>query len=87
VAAAVASALESSRADDSLLDAKAAGELLGVPASWVLAEARAERIPHGHLGHYVRFDRDELLAWWRSRMHGPRRRTGHGPVSEGRRAA
>lgn len=39
----------------SLLDAKEAGALLNVPASWVLAEARADRIPHVRLGRYVRF--------------------------------
>jgi excisionase family DNA binding protein len=54
-----------------LLDAKAAAELLGVPASWVLAEARADRIPHVRLGKYVRFESDQLEAWWRSRARGP----------------
>jgi len=29
-----------------LVDAAEAGRLLSVPASWVLAEARADRIPH-----------------------------------------
>jgi hypothetical protein len=33
-----------------LLDATEAGRLLSVPASWVLAEARANRIPHVRLG-------------------------------------
>ncbi len=33
-----------------LLDAKGAAVLLNVPASWVLAEARADRIPHVRLG-------------------------------------
>jgi excisionase family DNA binding protein len=54
-----------------LLDAKAAAELLGVPASWVLAEARVDRIPHIRLGKYVRFETDQLEAWWRSRARGP----------------
>jgi excisionase family DNA binding protein len=54
-----------------LIDAKAAGELLGVPASWVLEEARHDRIPHIRLGRYVRFDADELLAWARNRSRGP----------------
>ncbi len=44
-----------------LLDADGAAGLLSVPASWVLSEARAERIPHVRLGRYVRFDSDELL--------------------------
>lgn len=56
-----------------LLDAAAAAELLDVPKSWVLEQARAERIPCIRLGRYVRFDADELLAWARGPRHvGPR---------------
>ena len=54
-----------------LVDAEAAAELLGVKASWVLAEARADRIPHVRLGRYVRFEPAELEAWWRRRRRGP----------------
>lgn len=68
---------------DALLDAEGAAALLNVPASWVLAEARASRIPHVRLGRYVRFDRDELQAWAGARGRGPRRRTGAHPVSNG----
>jgi excisionase family DNA binding protein len=46
-----------------LLDAKAAAQLLGVPHTWLLAQARAGRIPHHRLGHYVRFDPDDLREW------------------------
>lgn len=60
----------------SLLDATEAGRLLSVPASWVLAEARADRIPHVRLGRYVRFSADELEEWWRARMRGPWRARG-----------
>jgi excisionase family DNA binding protein len=56
-----------------LLDARQAGELLNVPPSWVLAEARADRIPHVRLGRYVRFDARELAGWWRARARGPAR--------------
>jgi excisionase family DNA binding protein len=59
-----------------LLTADQAGALLGVPASWMLAEARADRVPHVRLGRYVRFDADELAAWWRSRARGPWRDRG-----------
>jgi excisionase family DNA binding protein len=58
-----------------LLDAKQAGELLNVPPSWCLAQAREGKIPHIRLGKYVRFDRDELDRWWRERMAGS---AGHG---------
>jgi excisionase family DNA binding protein len=57
-----------------LLDAEQAGRLLNVPASWMLAQARAGRVPHVRLGHYVRFNRDELLAWTGSRSTGRRTR-------------
>jgi hypothetical protein len=67
-----------------LLDAEGAGQLLSVPASWLLAEARRDRVPHVRLGRRVRFDRDDLLGWAAARSRGPRpRRTGSGPVSRG----
>jgi excisionase family DNA binding protein len=58
-----------------LIDAKGAGALLGVPASWVLAQARDDRIPHVRLGRYVRFDPAELDSWWRARARGPANRS------------
>ena len=59
-----------------LLDAKAAGALLNVPGTWLLAEARADRVPYVRLGRYVRFDAAELEAWWRARARGPWRDRG-----------
>jgi excisionase family DNA binding protein len=53
-----------------LIDAREAAAMLNVPDTWVLAEARASRIPHVRLGRYVRFDRDALRVWWRSRARG-----------------
>jgi excisionase family DNA binding protein len=46
-----------------LIDAKAAGRLLGVPHTWLLAQARTGRIPHHRLGHYVRFNPEDLRCW------------------------
>jgi excisionase family DNA binding protein len=46
-----------------LIDAKAAGRLLGVPHTWLLAQARGGRIPHHRLGHYVRFNLEDLRCW------------------------
>jgi excisionase family DNA binding protein len=46
-----------------LIDANAAGRLLGVPHTWLLAQARAGLIPHHRLGHYVRFNPDDLREW------------------------
>lgn len=56
---------------DPLLNPKQAGQLLNVPASWVLQEARAGRIPHVRLGRYRRFDARALEDWWRARAQGP----------------
>jgi excisionase family DNA binding protein len=55
-----------------LIDAHEAGELLKVPHTWVLRKARQDMIPHVRLGHYVRFDADELEAWQLARRRGPR---------------
>lgn len=55
-----------------LLDVKGAAQLLNLPASWIAAEARANRIPHVRFGRYVRYEPDELRAWYRQRARGPR---------------
>ena len=46
-----------------LIDAKAASIMLGVPPTWLLTQAREGRIPHHRLGHYVRFNPDDLKEW------------------------
>lgn len=70
-----------------LLDAAGAAELLNVPKSWVLAEARSGRIPHIKLGRYVRFDLAELVAWTRGSRHVGPRAPGYGPGAEMEKAA
>ena len=55
-----------------LLDAKAAGELLGVPSTWLLAQARRDAVPHLRLGKYVRFDPGDLERWIQSVKRGPK---------------
>ncbi len=59
-----------------LLDAEQAAKLLGVPPSWLLAQARKHRVPHHRLGHYVRFDPDELIQWVRDSEIPPDGRRG-----------
>lgn len=54
-----------------LLDAEQAGQILGVPKTWLLAEARHDRVPHIRLGRYVRFAEADLTAWLESRRRGP----------------
>lgn len=70
-----------------LLNAEEAGAQLNVPATWILAEARADRIPHVRLGRYVRFDADELAAWWRTRARGPWQRPSRAADTATRRRA
>ncbi len=70
--AAELAALIGQQAITPLLDAGQAAALLNVPPSWLLAQARADRIPHVRLGRYVRFHREELLAWADRRQTGPR---------------
>jgi excisionase family DNA binding protein len=67
-----------------LIDAAGAAELLSVPRSWVLAEARADRIPHVRLGRYVRFDAAELAGWWQTRARGPWRDRGEAAAEAAR---
>jgi excisionase family DNA binding protein len=55
-----------------LLNAQQAAELLGVPPTWVLAQARRGAIPHVRLGRYVRFRADDLEQWAQTRARGPR---------------
>jgi len=55
-----------------LLDAKSAGDLLGVPGSWLLAQARRDKVPHVRLGKYVRFDPADLEQWIVSVKRGPK---------------
>jgi len=54
-----------------LLTAQEAADLLAVPHTWVLAEARCGRLPHVRLGRYVRFQRATLESWLSEQAHGP----------------
>lgn len=62
-----------------LIDAKAASMLLGVPYTWLLAQARAGKIPHHRLGHYVCFDPGDLQNM---ATRGTNRREPRGPTLE-----
>ena len=44
--------------------------LLRVPRSWLYERTRKGEIPHLKLGKYLRFDREELLAWVQARRVG-----------------
>lgn len=40
-----------------------AAALIRVPKSWLYERTRTNTIPHLKLGKYLRFNRDELVAW------------------------
>lgn len=46
-----------------LLTAEDVAERLGVPRSWVYAQARANKIPSVALGHYRRFRPETIDTW------------------------
>jgi len=61
-----------------------AATLIRVPKSWLYERTRTNTIPHLKLGKYLRFDRDELVAWTRQFRRNGR---GRGRQSFGRRDA
>jgi excisionase family DNA binding protein len=61
-----------------------AAALIRVPKSWLYERTRTNTIPHLKLGKYLRFDRDELVAWTRQFRRDGR---GRGRQSFGRRDA
>lgn len=54
-----------------LVDAEAVAKQLGVKATWVRQEARADRIPHVRVGKYVRFSPTAVDAWCEEQTRGP----------------
>lgn len=56
--------------EDRLLTADEVGDLLSVPVSWVREHTRNGTIPHVPLGRYVRYERDDVLAWVKSLKTG-----------------
>ena len=40
-----------------------AADLLRVKESWLYERTRLNEVPHVKLGKYLRYDRDELVAW------------------------
>lgn len=54
-----------------LLSAHEVAEWLGVKPGWVLAEARANRIPHLYIGRYPRFEKARIKSWFAELRRGP----------------
>lgn len=61
-------------APEQYIKADEAAVLLQVPKTWLLAEARADRVPHVRFGRYVRFSSTALLDWAQDCAPGPRAR-------------
>lgn len=62
-----------SPSDARLLDAADVADMLGVPRTWVYAEARAGRLPHVRVGRYRRFRRQTIQEWIDAHERGPAR--------------
>jgi excisionase family DNA binding protein len=54
-----------------LLSPETLAEACAVSRTWIYARVRSGEIPHLKLGHYVRFDQDEVLKWLASHRRGP----------------
>lgn len=65
-----------------LLTAPEVAELLAVPERWVRDHARDGLLPHVKLGRYVRFDRDDILAWVGEQKAGGAAWRRHKPVPQ-----
>lgn len=59
-----------------LLTAAEVADLLSVPESWVREATRAERIPHLHLGRYIRYHPTTIQEWLAQTAAKP----GSGPI-------
>lgn len=50
-------------APNAWLTIQEAAALLRVKVTWLYERTRLNEVPHVKLGKYLRFDRDELVAW------------------------
>ncbi len=52
-----------------LLTAAEVAELLAVPESWVREATRQDRLPHIHLGRYIRYHASAVDRWLAEQEH------------------
>lgn len=57
---------EVKRMTKKLLTVEEVAEHLNVKKSWIYDRTRHEKMPHYHIGKYVRFDLDEIEEWIRN---------------------
>lgn len=69
--------------NDKLLTAAEVADLLAVPVRWVREHTRNGLIPCIRLGHYVRYERDEILVWVRDQRAGGAQWRKHRPRGGG----
>ena len=53
-----------------LLEVEDVASILGMRTDWVYREVRAGRLPHIRLGRAVRFRRESIESWIKSRERG-----------------
>jgi len=54
---------------DRLLTAADVADLLNVPESWVREATRQDRLPHIHLGRYIRYHATAIRSWLTEQEH------------------
>ncbi len=69
---------------DRLISATEVADLLAVPVTWVREATRAGRLPHVRLGRYVRYERDQVLAWVTQQRSGRARTSTPRPTDAAR---
>ena len=57
--------------DTALLSPKALADAYDVPLSWVYNHVARGTLPYIKLGHYVRFDPEEMRRWLTQQRRGP----------------
>jgi excisionase family DNA binding protein len=58
---------------EKLLTPQELAETCSVPIGWVYSHVRLGKLPYFKLGHYVRFNADEVAAWLVAQRRGPGR--------------
>jgi excisionase family DNA binding protein len=56
-----------------LLSPKELAETYNLPLTWVYNNIRTRQLPHFKLGHYVRFDEEEMAVWLEQQRRRPQR--------------
>jgi hypothetical protein len=66
--------------DTALLSPKALADAYDVPLSWVYNHVARKKLPYIKLGHYVRFDPEEMRRWLAQQRRGPSETSQESPL-------